>query len=105
MKLPFSILLLLAVAFSINAQQSPDNNYKVNVSGVISDKDTFEPLPYANISLKGKYIGVVSNEKGEFSFRNIEIFGTDTIVFQYIGYMTSEIPVKELDTNSMVFLK
>jgi len=34
------------------------------ITGVIADKDTKEPIEYANIGVIGKSVGTVSNEQG-----------------------------------------
>lgn len=56
------------------------------ITGIIRDRETHEPLPYASVSLKNYPIGTVSSEAGEFS---ISISGTlqhDTLVVSYVGY-------------------
>ncbi len=47
------------------------NNYgqTIEVHGKIIDKETQEPIPFANIALKEIYKGTASNELGEFSFK------------------------------------
>jgi len=96
-------VFLAALVFGQNIGL-PDHSDKV-IAGFTLDSASREPLPYANISVKGKPIGAVSNESGQFSFRNIAIKNNDTIAFQYLGYKTKYVPAKSLDSNSMVYLK
>jgi hypothetical protein len=58
--------------------------------GMVSDSASFEPLPYVNITVKGKNKGTSSDLQGNFS-----IFGTqqDTLVFSLLGYKTLELPL------------
>jgi len=75
------------------------------IAGFVLDTSSREPLPYANIFIKGKTVGVISNENGQFSFRNIRLAEDDTIGFRYLGYKTKYIPTVSLDSNSLVYLK
>lgn len=59
------------------------------VSGVVKDQ-TGLPLPGVNILLKGTTTGVVSSSDGAY---RIEAPSDGTLVFSFIGYMTSEVPV------------
>jgi hypothetical protein len=63
------------------------------LSGKISDGK--EPLPFANIYIKGTTQGVNSNDEGKYSLRLAP--GQYSIVFQYVGYSKQEIQV---DVNS-----
>jgi hypothetical protein len=75
------------------------------INGVIIDIETGNPLPYANIFVKTKNIGVVSNEKGQFSINKEFVDETDTLRFQYIGYITKNICIKNIDSNNYVGLQ
>lgn len=78
---------------------------RVEISGLILDLDTKTPLPYANVYVKQKHIGVISNENGKFSLDINFLEATDSIRFQYIGYKTKLITVGDLDTVRIVYLK
>lgn len=60
------------------------------ITGFITDKENAEPLIGVNITLKGSDIGVISNEKGNYE---IKAKIGDIIVFSYVGYQTTEVPV------------
>ena len=53
--------------------------------GLVKDADTGEPLIGCNIILEGTYIGISSNEKGEFIVLNIPP-NSYTVRFEMIGY-------------------
>ena len=63
---------------------------KTSVSGIVSDKDLKgEPLPFANISIKGTTQGASTDIDGKYA---IEVTpGTHIIVFSFLGYESKEI--------------
>ena len=62
---------------------------QVNVSGVVIDSVSGQPMPGANISLQNSYISQASANNGTFKFR-IAKPGTWTIRVSYMGYRTVE---------------
>lgn len=107
------LTIILAIIFLSKYMVSQTNNnipYEGNqtpeyINGVIIDIETGNPLPYANIFVKTKNIGVVSNEKGQFSINKEFVDETDTLRFQYIGYITKNICIKNIDSNNYVGLQ
>ncbi len=77
-------LILMAIAFS------PLQAFTVN--GKVVDRETNEPLPYVNISVKGHNIGTRSDIDGKFTI--ILPGENETLRFSFIGYQTLEVPVK-----------
>ena len=100
MKKSTLLLLLTLTAMFTAIGQNP-----ANLRGVIYDEKTNEPLPYANIIVLHKYIGSVSNESGDFYLKRSDLYDTDTISFQYIGYETKKYLVGDLDSVFTVSLK
>ena len=83
MKLRFLLLSLLFSAFAI-AQNA-------TVSGVILDKEMDnEPLPFANVMIKGTKIGTTTDENGKYSLTLKP--GSYTLIIGFLGYDTKEIP-------------
>ncbi len=101
------ILLIPNLGFSQSDQDSTQIDLKPfqDIKGVVMDIDKQTALPYTNIYVKHKHIGVVSNEKGHFSLDIVGLDISDTLRFQYIGYSTRYITVGELDTLPIVYLK
>lgn len=82
MRQVLTLLLGLFVSSSFYGQGS--------ITGAIKDKNTNEPIPYANVVLKsGDEIvtGGITNEAGAFNVTKVA-FGTYTFEALYIGYKT-----------------
>jgi TonB-linked SusC/RagA family outer membrane protein len=61
------------------------------VKGKVSDEARNEPIPGANITIKGTTRGTTTDANGNFSLANVEK-GT-TLVISYIGYTSKEVVV------------
>lgn len=64
------------------------------VSGILVDAHTGEPLPFANIMLKGSDIGTMTDIDGKFKFPQPLKVG-DALVFAYIGYRPVQFNITE----------
>ncbi len=85
MKKIAALFAFMIVAFA-NAQDTG------SVVGLITDKEmNNEPLPFANVFLKGTTKGTTSDIDGLFLLENIDP-GTYTVVFSFVGYETQEFP-------------
>jgi hypothetical protein len=71
------------------------------ISGLIVDEETNEPLPFATIGLKNKGKGTVTNSNGEFGLKIFPDYINDTLSVSYLGYLSSELPVKQAFTESL----
>lgn len=69
------------------------------VRGVVFDKETGERIPFANILVKGTSTGSVTNVNGEFFIQLPTNSSSRTLVCQYIGYKTIEIPINSSIIN------
>lgn len=78
-----TLLLFIFVSMTIYAQ-------KTNITGVVKDANTGEPILGANILEKGTTNGTITNFDGEFS---LSVANNATIVVKYIGYQPQEIAV------------
>ncbi|REH00778.1 TonB-dependent receptor domain-containing protein [Flavobacterium aquicola] len=87
----FKIILLLSFIltplFDITAQ-----NTTATISGLIKDKTSKNPVPYANIVLKSakdqkSLFGTVTNEEGRFNFTSVPS-GNYSLEISTIGYKT-----------------
>ena len=59
-----------------------------SVKGIVTDKEfNDEPLPFANVLIKGTSIGVSSDMDGNYILSNIEP-GTIDVEFSFVGYET-----------------
>ena len=69
------------------------------VSGVVIDGDTSEPLPGVSVLIKGTSTGTSTDFNGNYSL-NVAI--GDVLVFSYVGYADRELPAA---ANMMVTLQ
>lgn len=84
------IFASLIVTIISNAQDTG------SIVGTLTDKElNNEPLPFANVLLKGTTKGTTSDFDGLYEISAIEP-GTYTVTFSYLGYETVEIPNVEI---------
>ncbi|MFD2550944.1 TonB-dependent receptor domain-containing protein [Bizionia sediminis] len=62
------------------------------VTGVVTDSDTGEGLPYVNIYFPQLEKGTTTNETGAFTLKNLPS-GTYALVYSYVGFETKSINV------------
>ena len=88
----FLLLSFLLVYHNLQGQ--------ITIWGSVVDEVTREPLVFANIGLKSKTYGTISNTDGSFSLTlSIESL-PDTLLFSMLGYHDKWVPVASLaDTN------
>ncbi len=74
------------------------------VSGTVTDAETGEPLPAANIQIEGTYQGTITNGDGAFTLKLEKT--SATLIFRFIGYQTQRRTVgPNGDTHLNVALK
>lgn len=74
----------------------------VTVKGKVTDVQTKEAIPGANVVVKGTTNGVITNFDGEYE---ISVPANATLQFSFIGYATQEVPVngkKSIDVKLVV---
>lgn len=98
-KFLFALCLCMLCILQVFAQQ------KVNVSGIITDAETKQPVIYANIAFADLSIGTSSNQHGEFSIHSVPL-GTHTLQISYLGYKAYSTSISlEKDTHLKIKLK
>lgn len=85
----FTSIILMFCFFGLNAQTGL-------VRGALIDNDFQDPVPFANIVVKGTGAGTTSDFDGNYELELAE--GVYTIVFSFIGYETVEI--KDVNVNN-----
>ena len=76
---------------------------QTKVSGMVVDKSN-QPIPFANVVLKGANLGVMSNEDGRFYIESPKTF--TTLIVTSVGFSDSEITLeKTVNYNFKVILK
>lgn len=77
------LITLLALSQFVNAQD------KGKLTGLLTDKEANnEPLPFANVIIKGTTIGATTDFDGKYSFQVTA--GTHIVSFSFLGYKTIE---------------
>jgi len=69
------------------------------IRGVVLDKKSRKPLPYANVFIVNKSAGTITNASGAFMLKLSDIPPEDTLGVSYIGYSLFRMPVYDIDTN------
>jgi len=88
-QLSLVFLMLVGVVLSTGTSWAQQNG---QVSGRVSDTDTKEYLPGANVMLKGTGMGASTDRNGSFRIFNVPA-GDYEIVVRYIGYEESAVAV------------
>ena len=83
------LLIVLALLLSTNLAFG-------QISGVVVNSETKEPIPYVNIWVEDANIGATSNLSGEFSLPKIAI--DQILIFSSIGFETKRL---ELDSKTI----
>lgn len=65
------------------------------IHGVVVDATSGEPIPFANVVLKGTYKGTATNFEGEFTLNIPDAVLNDTVLMTVVGYKKAEFPVSE----------
>ncbi len=85
-------LTLLAIVFLCLSDKT---NAQFNISGLVTDAETGETLPSANISIQGTYKGTITNTDGYYTLTIREL--PARVVVRFIGYETL---IREITTES-----
>ena len=73
---------------------------KINIFGIVIDRNTGEPLPYANLFLSGKGGALASNADGKFHIK--EISDTTRLEIYYLGYLKKSIDLTLIGEGSLM---
>ncbi|HEX3008633.1 MAG TPA: TonB family protein [Bacteroidales bacterium] len=71
------------------------NHWDKSLKGIVRDKETGDPLPGANVLIKGTTTGTVSDLDGRF---NLNFYESAPLVISFMGYQTVEIFAKPSKT-------
>lgn len=79
----------------------PKTEWEVrNISGIISDSESGEPLSFATIGIMSKGKGTVTNNNGEFGLKITSDCIDDSLSVSYLGYYSRQIPVRQAIDNN-----
>ena len=83
----FSTIAFLLIHISLSSQA---------LKGQVLDSLTKQELPYANLSIKGKKIGVYTSQNGKYNFDLSKISKGDTLIVSMIGYQKQKLALSHL---------
>lgn len=81
-----------------------DDKPFVTMEGRIRDYVTGEPLVYVNVSLKNEPIGTITNQDGDYILKLPDLHKKDSVVFSFVGYVSSVRAVEDLQREGSVRL-
>ena len=85
---------LLLIVISTIIVHSP--SFSLELTGKVTDATTGEPLPGAQVFVKGTFVGTTTDVAGAYS---LEVEENATIVVAYIGYRTQEETVSGVEID------
>jgi CarboxypepD_reg-like domain len=83
------MLMLLGLGF-LKAQPQAKRIYQL--SGLVVNKGSQDPVPFAKVQINHSRRGIVCNQEG---FYSIPVIASDTLFFSSIGYKTTQFVVKD----------
>jgi len=89
-------LFVIGVANFYAVNTLAQNNLIYFIRGQVVDKINEQPLPYCNVSLKGKSIGTLSNDSGFFEFKVKKEHLSDSLYVSALGYQSAYFLVNEV---------
>ncbi len=104
MKLKLRILFLFA-GLLMSGLAISQNAFKQNISGIVVDNISGEPLFGANVVIENSnpFLGVSTDENGKFSFNNIPV-GRISLKVTYLGYYPKVLSNLSLGTGKELVL-
>jgi hypothetical protein len=82
-------IILLSIALGFNLVYAQGSG---RITGTVSDRDTGDPLPGANVILEGTTLGAATTFEGEYIIRQVNP-GDYNMIVKYIGYKEQSIPI------------
>lgn len=92
MKYIFSLLFLVSI-----------NAFSQSITGIVMDEGINEPLPFANVVIKGTKGGTTTDIDGKFVFKVQP--GTYTVIFSFTGYSDVEMSDIVVNPNKDTFVQ
>jgi len=93
-----SLLVLCFLTMTTHAQYTVLSNAKdqIKVYGLILDKDTKEPIPYAHVGLPKQGLGTTSGNNGYFELKIPAKYKEEVMTVSFMGYKTYRKKVKDI---------
>ncbi len=85
--------VLVSVIFYISLHSASFGQLYLEISGVVSDKNSNTPLPYCTLGVAGNTIGTITNDNGKFHLKIPLSFINDSITVSCLGYVSKTIEI------------
>lgn len=79
---------------SIKSDEKVSSEQQITISGTVVDASTGEGLAGANVTVKGRVVGVAADSQGDFSLE-VQANPPITIIVSIVGYRSQEIEINE----------
>jgi len=86
----------LAAATNVPGTENPDSKNYTDYKGVIVDQISGSPIEFADMTIEGTTISVISNKEGEFTLKVPENLSHAKVVISYIGYRNKLVSISSL---------
>jgi len=74
------------------------------IEGYVKNAKDNTPVSFVNVSIKGTYLGTVTNSNGYFSIKFPSSYSNKNLVFSFIGYKSSEYKLSDISSPLLVKL-
>ncbi|NJO69984.1 MAG: hypothetical protein HC830_12520 [Bacteroidetes bacterium] len=75
------------------------------LKAIVIDQSNKKPVPFANVVLKGRNLGTISNADGNFTLKIPAGCINDTLIITFIGYKTTRINISEITANDVIMIE
>jgi hypothetical protein len=89
---------------SVNPYSNSDSVLFFEIRGQVLDKNDRKPISFASVYLRGKSIGIIANENGQFQLKLNSSNLSDVLSISCIGYQTYSSPVSSLVNTTRNYL-
>lgn len=72
------------------------------INGIIHDASTASPIPFANVGLKEKPVGTITNMNGQFKLTLSSYNSNDTLSVSHIGYEPWKLPMDSITSDTIL---
>ena len=90
-------LILFSVLTSLHGQNE--------ISGIVLNTTSKQPVEYVNIGIVGKNVGTVADENGKFSLLIESQYQNDSLLFSCIGYEAYSVKISDIKPNEVINLQ
>lgn len=93
-KFTFSSFILFLICLAVSGQVT-------RISGVVYDDETNEPIPFANIFIKGTSVGAVADDSGHYEL--VSRSKRDSLTATFLGYLPNTVKIIRKTTQVVDF--